>query len=96
VAYFKSMGSLITNDERCTREIKSSIAVTKAAFNKKRAIFATKFDLNFWRKLFKCYILSMLLYGAESWTLRDVDRNTRRVLRCGAGEGKRRLVGMIV
>jgi hypothetical protein len=34
-----------TNDARCTREIKSSIAMAKAAINKKRAVFASKFDL---------------------------------------------------
>ena len=90
------MGGLITNEARCTREIKSSITVTKAAFNKKRAIFTTQFDLNFWKKLIKCYVWSTPLYGAETWTLRDVDRNTPKVLRCGAGEGRRRWVGMVV
>ena len=84
------MDGLKTNDARCTREIKSSITVTKAAFNKKRAIFTTQFDLNFWKKLIKCYVWSTPLYGAETWTLRDVDRNTPKVLRCGAGEGRRR------
>jgi hypothetical protein len=84
------MGSLKSNDARCTYEIKSSITVTKAAFNKKRAIFATKFDLYFWKKLIKCYILSIHLYGAETWTLRGVDWNTRKVSMCGAGEGRRR------
>jgi len=51
VAYFNYLGSLITNDARCTHEIKSRIAVTKAASNKKRVLFATKVDLNFWKKL---------------------------------------------
>ena len=31
--------SMLTNDGRCTCEIKSRIAMTKAAFNKKRALF---------------------------------------------------------
>jgi hypothetical protein len=30
---FKYLGSMITNDARCTREIKSRIAMAKAAFN---------------------------------------------------------------
>jgi hypothetical protein len=30
---------MITNDGRCMCEIKSRIAMTKAAFNKKRALF---------------------------------------------------------
>jgi hypothetical protein len=36
VEYFKELGSMITNDKRRTREIKSRIAMTKAAFNKRR------------------------------------------------------------
>jgi hypothetical protein len=80
------MGSLITNDARCTHEIKSRIAMKKAAFNKKRDLFATNFDLNFWKKLIKCYVLSIHFYGAETWALRDVDKNTRKVLRCCVGE----------
>jgi hypothetical protein len=31
-------------------------------------------DLNLRKKLVKCYILSMALYGAETWTLRAVDQ----------------------
>jgi accessory gene regulator protein AgrB len=79
------MGSLI-NGARCIHEIKSKIAVTKAAFNNKRALFATNLDLNFWKKLIKCYILSIPFRVVETWTLRDVDRNTRKVLRYCAGE----------
>jgi hypothetical protein len=33
------------NDGRCTCEIKSRIATAKAAFNKKRALFTSKMDL---------------------------------------------------
>jgi hypothetical protein len=32
---FNYMGSMITNDARCAREIKARIAMAKAAFNKK-------------------------------------------------------------
>jgi hypothetical protein len=31
------LGSMITNDVRCTWEIKARIAMTKASFNKKKA-----------------------------------------------------------
>jgi hypothetical protein len=65
---------MVTNDARCTREIKSRIAVTKAAFNKKKTLFTSKLDLNLRKKLVKCYIWSVALYGAETWTLRKVDQ----------------------
>jgi hypothetical protein len=45
-----------TTSVRCTREIKSSIAMTKAAFNKKNTLFTSKLDSNFRKKLVKCYI----------------------------------------
>jgi hypothetical protein len=48
----------------------------KAAFNKKRALFTNKTDLGLRKKLVKCYILSIALYGAENWKLRAVDRKT--------------------
>ena len=46
----------------------------KAAFNKKRALFTSTLDLKLRKKLVKCYIWSMALYGAETWTLRVVDQ----------------------
>jgi hypothetical protein len=70
VESFKYTGSILTNDGRCTCEIKSRIAVVKAAFNKKRALFTSTFDLKLWKKLVKCYMWSIALYGAETWTLR--------------------------
>jgi hypothetical protein len=32
-----------------------------------------KLDLNLRKKLVKCYISSIALYGAEMWTLRKMD-----------------------
>ena len=31
-------------------------------------------DLNLWKKLVKCYVWSMAVYGAETWTLRATDQ----------------------
>jgi hypothetical protein len=36
VEYFNYLGSMITNNARCTREIKSRIVMAKAAFNNKK------------------------------------------------------------
>jgi hypothetical protein len=35
---FSYLGSVITDDARCTREIKSRVATAKAAFNKKKTL----------------------------------------------------------
>ena len=72
--YFKYLGNILTNDGRCTCEIKYRIAMAKAVFNKKKTLFTNKLDLNLRKKLVKCYIWSMALYGAETWTLRAADQ----------------------
>jgi hypothetical protein len=71
--FFKYLGSML-NDGRCTCEIKSRIAMAKAAFNKKRALFTSKKDLELRKKLVKCYIWSIALYGAEIWMPQVVDQ----------------------
>ena len=48
--------------------------MAKAAFNKKKAPFTSTLDLNLKKKLVKCYIWSIALYGAETWTVRAADQ----------------------
>jgi hypothetical protein len=64
--------------------------MAKAAFNKKRDLFAL--DLELRKKLVKCYIRSIALYGAETWTLRAVDQ--KHLERTGGGW--KRSVGLIM
>jgi len=45
---------MLTNDERYTCGIKFRIAMTKAAFNKKRAVFTNILELEQRNKLAKC------------------------------------------
>jgi hypothetical protein len=56
VESFKYLGSVLTNDGKCTCEIKCRIAMAKAAFNKKRALFTSTLDLELMKTLVKCYI----------------------------------------
>jgi hypothetical protein len=72
VECFDYLGSIVTNDARCTREIESRIAMENAVFNK-GTIFTSNVYLNLRKKQVKCYIWSMALYGAETWTLRKVN-----------------------
>jgi hypothetical protein len=48
--------------------------MAKAAFNKKRTLFTSILDLELRKKLVKCHVWSIALYGAETWTLRAVDQ----------------------
>jgi hypothetical protein len=52
---------MITDDARRIREIKCRIAIAKAAFNNRKALFTSKMDLNLRKTLVNCYILSMVL-----------------------------------
>jgi len=45
VECFKYLGIMLTNDGRCTREIKSRIVMAKAAFSKNKTLFTSKMDL---------------------------------------------------
>ena len=53
VESFKYLRSILTNDGRCTCEIKCRIAMAKAAFNKKRTLFTSTLDLEMRKKLVK-------------------------------------------
>ena len=66
VQSFKYLGSILTNDGRCTCEIECRIAMAKAAFNKKRTLFTSTLDLELRKKLVKCYVWSIALYGAKT------------------------------
>jgi len=72
VGCFKYLGSILTNDGRCTCKIKCRIAMAKAAFKKKRTLFNSTLDLELRKKIVKCYVWSIALCGAETWTLRAV------------------------
>jgi hypothetical protein len=48
--------------------------MAKAAFNKKMTLFTSTLDLELRKRPMKCYVWSIALYGAETWTLRAVDQ----------------------
>jgi hypothetical protein len=61
--------SCVFIDMKAHRSFESTvcrIAMAKAAFNKKRALFTSTLDLELSKKLVKCYIWSIALYGAEN------------------------------
>jgi len=88
------MGSMITDDARCIKEI-SRISMANGFFNKKKSLFTSKLALNLRGKLVKRCTLSIALFGAETRTLRKVDQIYCEVLKCGAG-GWRRSAGPIM
>jgi len=54
-------------------KLNPGLPMTKTAFNK-NALFTSIMDLNLRKKLVRCYIWSIALYGVETWTLQKVDQ----------------------
>jgi len=75
LVFFIDLGNMITNDAGCTREIISKTVSSKAAPNRKKTLFASKSGLDLRKKLVNCYIRSIALYGAGTWTLPKIDQN---------------------
>jgi len=67
------LGSMIKIDARCTFEFKPSIAIAKAALSKKKAYFTSK-DAHIRKQPAKCYAWNVVVYCAETWTLRKICR----------------------
>lgn len=71
---FCYLGSIVTDDNRCTTEIKRRIALAKQAFSNKRQLLTSRHISIETRKSFiKTFVWSVLLYGCETWALRKQD-----------------------
>ena len=70
VTAFKYLGSTLSKDGRSTSEIKIRLAVAMTAMAGLQKIWRSR-DLSFTTKLklYRALVLSILLYGCESWTL---------------------------
>ena len=70
VRRFCYLGSYITEDGRCTEEIKRRICEAKKAFQKMRNIITNShLSIKTRQRTIKTYVWSVLLYGSEAWTL---------------------------
>ena len=67
---FTYLGTLVTEDGKCIKEIKSRIAQSKTAFTNLKNILTNKkvpFKIRF--RVLRCYVWPVLLYASETWTL---------------------------
>src|SRR6218665_495580 len=91
VKEFCYLESVITTDAKCHRDIRRRIAIGKEAFSKRRELLKVNRTLKIPR--IKTLIWSVVLYGAETWTMRKADIKDLRLLKCGLGEEWRKSAG---
>ncbi|KAI5742530.1 hypothetical protein M8J77_008273 [Diaphorina citri] len=71
VESFRYLGGLIKSNGSCTEEIRSRIGMGKIAFEKVKDLLTTRrIPLKLRKRFVKCYVWSVVLYGAETWTMR--------------------------
>jgi hypothetical protein len=72
VSQYKYLGSWVTEDGRCEKEVKTRIAMAKDAFWKHKELLKGDLSLETKKRMLECYVFSVLKYGCESWTLSKV------------------------
>jgi hypothetical protein len=76
VSIFKYLGTLITADGRCIKEIKSRVAQAKATFHKMKNILCNmSLSIEVRKRVLRSYIEPIMLYGSEAWTINRLARN---------------------
>jgi hypothetical protein len=71
----KYLGSIISKDGSSIKEIKIRLEMASAAMTQLNAIWKSNISFHVKFKLYKSLILSILVYGCESWTLTaDMER----------------------
>ena len=56
VDHCKYLGSVLTRDGYCTREIKMRISIDKEEFNRKMSLLTSKLNNELKKKLVRCYV----------------------------------------
>jgi len=73
VGQFRYLGSLITDNGSCSKEIKARIGMAKTAFNRRRELLTRGISRKVKKKIIKTVIWSVFLYGSETWSLKMED-----------------------
>ena len=72
VQRFNYLGSMITKDAKCDQEIRKRIGMAKTAFENLKSILKNnKLSMNTKIRVLNCYVISILTYGCECWTISD-------------------------
>jgi len=69
VQQFRYLGSSITEDGYCDKEIRSRIGLAKVKFMEKKKILTSKMNLDLRKRIVKCLVWSVALYASKTWTI---------------------------
>ena len=70
---FKYLGTQINNDGKPDTEITNRISIAKSKFSSmSKLMISRRLSIPTKLKILKCYVFSIFMYGAESWTLSKV------------------------
>ena len=69
VTQYKYLGSCNTEDGRCDLDVKTRIGMAKDAFWKNKQLLKESISLNVKKRFLQCYVLPVIRYSCESWTL---------------------------
>ena len=76
VSAFNYLGSTITEDARCMKEIKKRIVLAKSAFSKLNNILRnTSLSMRTRMWVLNCYVYPVLFYGSITWLITSDMRN---------------------
>ena len=74
VESYQYLGQLITEDGRCEKDIRRRISIAKTNFLKMKNVLTTKkLSMKTRKKILYCYIISTLMYAAETWVINVAD-----------------------
>ena len=87
VTDFTFLGSKITADGDCSREIKGCLLLGRKAMTNLDSILKS-IDIILPTKvcLVKAMVLPVVMYGCQSWTIRKLSVEELMLLNCGIGE----------
>ena len=66
---FTYLGSLMSSDGRCEKEIRKRIVLAKQAFLNIKELMRSDVSLGLKKRMLQCYVWPVLLYGSESWSV---------------------------
>ena len=69
---FKYLGAMLTEDGKAMTDIKVREAMAKEAFSKRRELLVRKMSKRTKKRIVKCLVWSVALYGCETWALGKV------------------------